>query len=111
MLRKAELQQRECVITSEMNRIANASLPSDTPMYRQELRDGLRIVRAELAQIEADRIPPEVLNRLRGFAEVNGRYWKAKLRRMWAEGRDAHFPLLRQARNLIGPSGLDKIKI
>lgn len=54
-------------------------------------------------------IPPEVIERLRAFKGEHGRTWKAKLRSLWNQGKDEG--LLRQARNIIGPSRLDKIKI
>jgi len=56
-------------------------------------------------------IPPEVIRRVKEYKEVNGRNWKAKLRALWSSGNDVDSPLLRQARNLIGPSGLDRIKV
>lgn len=41
------------------------------------------------------------------FANDNGRTWKSKLRALWISGRDEGG--LRNARNMIGPSGLDKV--
>jgi len=49
-----------------------------------------------------------IMERLRQFAQENGRTWRAKLRHLWNIGQDEG--LLRQARNTIGPSGLDKVK-
>lgn len=54
-------------------------------------------------------IDPEILDRLKAFAAEHGRTWKAQLRRLWNTGRDSG--LLRQARNQIGPSGLDRIRL
>jgi hypothetical protein len=56
-------------------------------------------------------IPAEVMDRLREFARTYGRRWRAELRGWWVRGSDADDPLLRRARNIIGPSGLDRIKI
>lgn len=55
------------------------------------------------------RLTPEQQSALSTFAERNGRYWKAALRRLWDTGRDErepNGPLLRQVRNTLGPSGL-----
>jgi hypothetical protein len=55
----------------------------------------------------------EQLDRLNAFKEQHGRNWKDKLRTLWMQGKDANEPqghLLRQIRNRIGPSGLDKLK-
>lgn len=54
-------------------------------------------------------VPAEVTERLRQFKEENGKQWKAKLRRLWTSGQDEG--LLRQARNYIGPSRIDKITL
>ncbi len=48
---------------------------------------------------------------LRDFAKANGRNWKAKLRELWASGGDDDQPLLRQARNRLGPRGLEHYQI
>lgn len=48
---------------------------------------------------------------LRDFAKANGRNWKAKLRELWASGKDADEPYLRQARNRIGPRGLEDYQL
>jgi hypothetical protein len=53
----------------------------------------------------------DVLGALREFARTHGRCWKSKLRRLWETGQDAHCSGLRRARNVIGPSGLDNIKL
>ena len=57
---------------------------------------------------------PEQLERLRTFAAANGRTWRSMLRTLWMTGadaaeRDGH--LLRQVRNSVGPSGLDRIDL
>lgn len=52
-------------------------------------------------------VTDEIRRRLRDFAKEHGRTWKSKLRWLWTSGKDEG--LLRQARNIIGPSGLDKI--
>jgi hypothetical protein len=53
----------------------------------------------------------EVMDTLREFARREGRCWKFRLRRIWENGEDADDPALRRARNLIGPSGLFKLKL
>ena len=56
-------------------------------------------------------IPADVLSRLRDFRQQHGPQWRSKLRLVWLAGRDGNDHLLRQARNLIGPSGLDRINL
>jgi hypothetical protein len=59
-------------------------------------------------------LSPELLDRLRRFAEGNGRTWRAKLREVWLRGDEARYPdshLLRQLRNAVGPSGLDRVEL
>jgi hypothetical protein len=46
---------------------------------------------------------------LREFAADHGRAWKAQLAGVWASGADAGRPLLRKARNELGPEWLKKI--
>lgn len=46
---------------------------------------------------------------LRRFARGNGRTWKKKLRDAWMEGADLG-PELQMVRNIIGPTGLDRIR-
>jgi hypothetical protein len=53
-------------------------------------------------------IDAEVRLAIASFAASHGRRWKSALRDLWSSGRDAD-PNLRRARNLIGPSGLDRI--
>lgn len=54
-----------------------------------------------------DCVPEEVKARVAEFARENGRTWKSALRHLWIQGKDDG--LLRQARNLIGPTRLDGI--
>lgn len=54
-------------------------------------------------------VPKEVTAALLAFKVANGLRWKSKLRSLWNSGNDEG--LLRQARNMIGPSRLDKIKL
>jgi hypothetical protein len=56
-------------------------------------------------------VPREVTEALRQFRDDNGRRWKSKLRELWMQGADADDFLLRQARNMIGPTRLDKIEL
>lgn len=57
---------------------------------------------------------PEQLARLVEFAKSHGRNWKSELLTLWLNGgdanqRDGH--LLRQVRNQLGPSWLDRFKL
>ena len=54
-------------------------------------------------------VPTEVIERLRQFQAEHGTRWKSKLRALWTAGHDDG--RLRQARNMIGPNRLDKIKL
>lgn len=54
-------------------------------------------------------VPKEVIESLREYKRANGARWKAKLRELWTRGEDEG--LLRQARNMIGPRRIDKIKL
>ena len=54
-------------------------------------------------------IPSGMVAALRQFRDLHGRKWKAALRSLWESGLDEG--VLRQARNLIGPSGLDRLKL
>jgi len=47
--------------------------------------------------------------RIAGFARAAGRTWKTQLCRLWESGGDSNDAELRQARNIIGPYGLDRI--
>ena len=51
----------------------------------------------------------DVLERLRRFKTEHGCIWKSQLRKLWTSGKDE--ALLRLARNIIGPSGLDTIDL
>lgn len=56
-------------------------------------------------------VPRETTEALRAFKSANGVRWKSKLRDLWASGGDEDMPELRQARNLIGPTRIDKIRL
>lgn len=51
----------------------------------------------------------KMIQALRDFARQNGPRWKSKLRKMWAAGTDTGW--LRYARNTMGTSGLDRLKV
>jgi hypothetical protein len=53
-------------------------------------------------------VPKEVIERLRAFRAEHGKNWKASLLKLWTSGRDDG--QLRQARNMIGPTALYKLK-
>ena len=55
------------------------------------------------------RLSVDDLAELRTFTDKEGRTWKAKLRQLWLENGDVDNPALRRVRNIIGPSGLDKV--
>jgi hypothetical protein len=59
--------------------------------------------------ISACPVPDEVLIAIRQFRRENGKSWKAKLSAFWLSGKDEG--ALRNARNMIGPSGLYKIDL
>lgn len=48
---------------------------------------------------------------LRAYAKKNGRKWKAQLLRDWDDARVPEGPVLRQVRNIIGPSGLQNLNL
>lgn len=54
-------------------------------------------------------VSSEIIARLREFKAEHGRNWKAALRALWISGCDEG--LLRQARNVIGPNDLDRVKL
>ena len=56
-------------------------------------------------------IPIEIFERLCEFRDQNGVQWLSKLQELWMAGEDQFDPLLRMARNVIGPSGLDRVKL
>jgi hypothetical protein len=57
-----------------------------------------------------ERLTDDMLAALREFAANNGRTWRNALLAEWSAGHELG-PELRQVRNLIGPSGLWKIKL
>jgi len=60
-------------------------------------------------------MPSEVHRAVRTFAGREGRGWKRKLCDMWERseypGHADITPLLQQARNTLGPSGLDRLAV
>jgi ribosomal protein L37AE/L43A len=52
-------------------------------------------------------VPREVTDALYEFKVANGARWRSKLKLLWESGKESE--LLRQARNLIGPTSLHKI--
>lgn len=57
-------------------------------------------------------VSPEVVAAVADFAKTAGRTWRAQLRLLWATNGDVDKPLLRQARNVIGPGAeLDKVRV
>ncbi len=52
-------------------------------------------------------IPDEQWAELVAYAREHGRTWKAQLREEWLQGADT----LRWARNILGPSGLSKVRL
>jgi len=60
------------------------------------------------------KLTTEQLECLQAFKTKHGRQWKAKLRELWMRGTDANEPqghLLRQVRNRVSPSGLDRVQV
>lgn len=60
------------------------------------------------------RLNEDQCKRLIEFAVENGKGWQQKLLDLWMSGKDASERdghLLRQVRNVIGPSGLLKLKM
>lgn len=51
----------------------------------------------------------EAMEAVLEFATRHGRCWRSKLRMLWTSGKDGAG--LRLARNIIGPSGLDKLVV
>jgi hypothetical protein len=60
-------------------------------------------------QRPANSTPPEILAALRSYKELHGRRWKSILLHLWESGQDEG--VLRRARNIVGPSGLDKLAL
>jgi len=56
-------------------------------------------------------VPPEVTARLMAFKRAHGVRWKSALCELWLQGQAWNDSELRRARNLIGPSGLYRIKL
>jgi hypothetical protein len=56
-------------------------------------------------------VPQRVLERLQSFKAEHGNRWKSMLCELWFHGKDADDCELRQARNMIGPTGLYKLKL
>jgi len=54
-------------------------------------------------------VTEDIMERLVRFSLANGKTWKRKLCELWERGEEDD--LLRQARNLIGPVRVYKIKI
>lgn len=52
-------------------------------------------------------LAPETLAALKAFVADNGVRWRAKLREAWTRGE----PVLQEVRNMVGPTGLDRLKI
>lgn len=73
-------------------------------------RCGYNITHPEMV-VPGGRCPvsDEAWEALKVFARENGRTWRAKLRGLWASGRDEG--QLRILRNVLGPSQLDKVKL
>lgn len=79
-------------------------------MHVEEIQAEPSLIQTMLAreELETKDYVPQILVALRKFRDKHGRTWKAQLRSLWNTGRDEG--PLRMARNIIGPSGLDKIK-
>jgi hypothetical protein len=56
-------------------------------------------------------VPHSVLERLRSFKADHGTRWKSVLCELWFQGQDANDCELRHARNMIGPTGVYRLKI
>jgi hypothetical protein len=56
-------------------------------------------------------VPQAVIERLWEFKAEHGKRWKSVLCELWFQGKDADDCELRQARNMIGPTALYKLKI
>ncbi|HYE77816.1 MAG TPA: hypothetical protein VEI97_07510 [bacterium] len=76
--------------------------------YRQS--DCIRCGRPNMACMGHCKVSEAALNALARFALDNGRTWKQQLRDAWTRGDDVGQEL-QEARNVIGPSRLHKIKI
>lgn len=58
-----------------------------------------------------DKLSSYQLAALITFADSNGRNWKAELRALWSSGRNENSGALREIRNNLGPSYLEKITL
>lgn len=67
------------------------------------------MARAQSMQAAFDALPFQVKDAVRDFRDRNGRTWKRALRDLWMSGRDTG--ALRTVRNVIGPSGLDGVRL
>jgi hypothetical protein len=56
------------------------------------------------------KVDGELFKWLHDFALANGRNWRAVLRGMWMTDRDVDSPMARQARNIIGPTRIAKVR-
>ena len=56
-------------------------------------------------------VTPEVRRAIVDYARAHGRTWRSQLCWLWTNDGDVNEPLLRAARNIIGPSNLYKIKV
>ena len=52
----------------------------------------------------------EVIEALKAFKRKNGRFWKRDLRELWMQGAEISQEL-QEARNVIGPSRIDRIQL
>lgn len=50
------------------------------------------------------------LEALKKYAQEHGRCWRADLRREWMTESGSPYPVLRELRNKVGPSGLHRIR-
>jgi hypothetical protein len=56
-------------------------------------------------------VTPAMRRALVDYAREHGRTWRSQLSMLWLTDGDVDEPLLRAIRNIIGPSGLYKIKV
>lgn len=57
-----------------------------------------------------DNVAKALLDALQAYADANGARWKMKLVTAWMNG-EYMTPELQQARNVLGPTGLYKLRI
>ena len=86
------------------------------PDTRQRMGVGYR-TRRQIEQAVADcgdmivlqpGVTPEMYDSVMLFRSRYPHTWRSRIRRIWATGGDEQYPLLRQLRNIIGPTGLEK---